>query len=939
MADSEARYDVFISYSHQDAEWARSWLLPRLKQAGLRTCIDIENFTAGAPTIREVERATAESRKTLLVCSADYVASEWRELEGVLARTLDPSARQDRVIPLLLGACKLPLGIATLIHADFRVESNREQELTRLVAGIRGEHLGSTAVRAMGSGLMPVPPQPDFAHPYPLQDHFTGRATYRALLTEWLTADDRPVFCMSALAGTGKSALTWAWVQRDVLGHSLPSAAPDPPEAASALRVRADLRPEGILWWSFYERESTFHSFLNEALAYAGGGWVNPDDCGSEYDKAKALLRLLQQRSILLVLDGFERQLRACAGLDAPYQGDAVTEEEDDSRTCTDRNAARFLQQAAALPLRSRVLLTTRLFPVCLEGLGGCRHEVLGDMTSDEAIAFLEAYGINGTRAEKQAACVPYGRHPFSLRLLAGLVMRDMRDPGEIRVAERYRILPNGKDKERHRILEVSYDTLDDRKRALLSHIAAFRGPVGYDAITIFDSYGPPQDFDSALQELVDRGLLLREAEHNRYDLHPIVRRYAYDRLADKTGAHTRLRDYFASVPQPAKIDSLDDLAPVVELFHHTARAGHRGAALDLFRDRLSAPLYLRFGAYDLHIALLSALLPGEGFRYLPLHLTGTRLGDMYQDQAWILATLGNSYQVSGQPRRAEALLASAVDDCACLDSLASTQFVLGELSAAERNLRHGIQGYTQFGMEVPELACRQQLGRVLSYEGAFEEAEQELLVALAKDAERGDVQGQGVTWAYRALRELLMGDAPAALEAAGRARELADRAAEGSHPFERDLIRAGWLHGAALLILAAQNAAEREEHLSGAESHLTNALTRCRSTNSVEFECTVLLARARWHHLKAEPGQARQDAEEALSTADRCEYRLAQADCHNFLARLTHEAGEPAAAAQHAQTAYRRAWCDGPPHCYRPALDEAEQLLSDLGATPPPLA
>ena len=33
--------------------------------------------------------------------------------------------------------------------------------------------------------------------------------------------------------------------------------------------------------------------------------------------------------------------------------------------------------------------------------------------------------------------------------------------------------------------------------------------------------------------------------------------------------------------------------------------------------------------------------------------------------------------------------------------------------------------------------------------------------------------------------------------------------------------------------------------------------------------------------------------------------------------------------ARHHAETAKERAWCDGPPHCYKPALDEAEHLIA----------
>jgi hypothetical protein len=71
---------------------------------------------------------------------------------------------------------------------------------------------------------------------------------------------------------------------------------------------------------------------------------------------------------------------------------------------------------------------------------------------------------------------------------------------------------------------------------------------------------------------------------------------------------------------------------------------------------------------------------------------------------------------------------------------------------------------------------------------------------------------------------------------------------------------------------------------------------------------------------------------QEALAIADRCEYRLAQAEIHNFLARLALEERDRKGASEHAATAYERAWCDGPPHCYQPALDEAERLLKAIG-------
>ena len=75
---------------------------------------------------------------------------------------------------------------------------------------------------------------------------------------------------------------------------------------------------------------------------------------------------------------------------------------------------------------------------------------------------------------------------------------------------------------------------------------------------------------------------------------------------------------------------------------------------------------------------------------------------------------------------------------------------------------------------------------------------------------------------------------------------------------------------------------------------------------------------------------QDRETAQKALAIADRCEYRLNQAEIHNFLARLALDSGKRAEARGHAQKAKDYAYCDGPPHYYKPAYEEAERLLAE---------
>ena len=74
-----------------------------------------------------------------------------------------------------------------------------------------------------------------------------------------------------------------------------------------------------------------------------------------------------------------------------------------------------------------------------------------------------------------------------------------------------------------------------------------------YDALNAISD----EDIDADLKTLEHRGLLHWDKSANKYDLHPIVRRYAYDRLtgAERLDAHGQLRDYFAAAPPQAVLN------------------------------------------------------------------------------------------------------------------------------------------------------------------------------------------------------------------------------------------------------------------------------------------------------------------------------------------------------------------------------------------------
>ena len=788
---------------------------------------------------------------------------------------------------------------------------------------------------------------PNLVHPYALQANFTGRAEERNELTAWLADDAHPIYALVAMGGMGKSALVWVWLTKDVL--------PSPV-------VTGEGSGMGAMWWSFYEGEASFAKFVDEALKYVSGHEIDAARLPTTYDRAQELRKELQTKRVLFVLDGFERQLRAYARLDAAYQRDDATDPSREARTCVDPIAARLLRDLAARTTCAKVLITSRLTASDLEDragdpLAGVLYRELKSLAHDDAIAFMHAQGVTkGTPAEIATVCEAYGNHPLSLRLLSGSIARDTHTPGDIAAAPRHDARTRADLVQRqHHVLEQSYNALPDKERTLLSRLAAFRSAMTYDALAIFNEFGDPSTgsgqvsakFDAALNDLQARGLIQRDTAHNRYDLHPIVRHYCYDRLTDKTGVHTRLRDYFAKIPAPDadKVKSIEDLAPVIELYHHTIRAGRYDEACDLLHARLvPKPLHYRFGAYQLMIELLRALFP-DGEERLP------RLKEE-SAQAWTLNILAGSYSLFAQPRNAmhpfqvSNTISERLGDKKSLaiglgNIAANLQIVLGELAAAERNLRRTIELYQGVG-EYGAGIWHHQLGKLLSLQGdtAGSLSEFDLAMKYFRSEESSNPnisrEWQGKLSANLALHALLIGDAQAALEAAQQARTLAE-----DIRFERDIIRAEWLLGAALVM--------EGKDLNAAATHLTEALTRCRRINLVELEPDILLAWARWHRTRGNAQEAQAHADEALSIADRCEYRLKQAEIHNFLARWWMDRAESskqeaegrkslsvaealAEAKKHAEIAKERAWCDGPPHCYKPALDEAERMLKEMG-------
>jgi len=145
------RYDAFISYSHRDADWVWTKLVPYLRGQGLQVCVDRDCFQLGSTTVLAIEAAVENSRLVILIITPEYLESEWCQFENTLIQTLDPGARRGRTIPVLLKDSELPLRLRIMNYLDLTRAASTEAQLDRLANAVKNAR-NSLVPGAIGTG-------------------------------------------------------------------------------------------------------------------------------------------------------------------------------------------------------------------------------------------------------------------------------------------------------------------------------------------------------------------------------------------------------------------------------------------------------------------------------------------------------------------------------------------------------------------------------------------------------------------------------------------------------------------------------------------------------------------------------------------------------------------------------------------------------------------
>lgn len=129
--DSQAMKDFFISYNRADKQYAE-WIAWTLKEAGYSVVIQAWDFRPGGNFVLEMQRAAAESQKTIAVLSESYLKASYTQPEWAAAFANDPQSLERKLIPVRVKECKPEGMLRPIVYIDLVGLSEADAKQTLL---------------------------------------------------------------------------------------------------------------------------------------------------------------------------------------------------------------------------------------------------------------------------------------------------------------------------------------------------------------------------------------------------------------------------------------------------------------------------------------------------------------------------------------------------------------------------------------------------------------------------------------------------------------------------------------------------------------------------------------------------------------------------------------------------------------------------------------
>ena len=165
MIDPVATRDFFISYALADRAWAE-WIAWQLEEAEYRVKIQAWDFLPGSNFVFEMQKATVECERTIVVFSPNYFLSEFTKAELAAAFAQDPTGKKQKLIPVRIADCELTGILAPIVYLDL-VGLPEEDARAALLGGFSTRNKPVSAPVFPGVGSPQAPDVSSIRHAYP----------------------------------------------------------------------------------------------------------------------------------------------------------------------------------------------------------------------------------------------------------------------------------------------------------------------------------------------------------------------------------------------------------------------------------------------------------------------------------------------------------------------------------------------------------------------------------------------------------------------------------------------------------------------------------------------------------------------------------------------------------------------------------------------------
>lgn len=154
-APSGGPRDFFVSFNSADRAWAE-WIASELEAAGYTTYFQHWDFRPGSNFVLEMDKAAANTRRTIAVLSPDYLNARFTQPEWAAALGHDPNGAKRGLIPVRVRPCQIEGLLQTIVYADL-VGLDETEARRRLLDAVKDERPKPAHVPFPKSSSKPFP--------------------------------------------------------------------------------------------------------------------------------------------------------------------------------------------------------------------------------------------------------------------------------------------------------------------------------------------------------------------------------------------------------------------------------------------------------------------------------------------------------------------------------------------------------------------------------------------------------------------------------------------------------------------------------------------------------------------------------------------------------------------------------------------------------------